>query len=341
MRSRALIGLAVVTLCAWVTAGAWAAQSSADEAQIVSAGEPAGTVSAAAQDPNTPWDPTKHLTATWQYVYLETVTFLYNPAVMGNMTPSGPSWYFMLDGRVAVVDSNGLLGLSSSAVSARAMDAAGHVILTVPASTNPYRSYQPLRSTSAYSVGANGMLTTTQILGSSFFVDFPMTAGTRLPSTFGRIEWSSYVLLAKETKTVDIPFAVSDTWIELAPGLEILVEKALAEEEEYQFSIKVRWQSAQADYTSRGSLYLSGAMKPPASMVMSMQVLDNKGKLIPGGTEGGSYTSMQGVMIGNHVGSGYGPTCGDATTIRYTLARDAYEQAVQFAVENVPVPASR
>jgi hypothetical protein len=46
-------------------------------------------------------------------------------------------------------------------------------------------------------------------------------------------------------------------------------------------------------------------------------------------------------MIGNNVGSGYGPTCGNAKTIRYTLALGAYEKAVQFAVDNVPLPAYR
>jgi len=153
----------------------------------------------------------------------------------------------------------------------------------------------------------------------------------------GRIEWSTYVLLAKETKTIDIPFATSDTWIELAPGLEILVERAFAEEEEYQFSIKARWQAAQADYTSRGSISLSRDAKPAAMMVLSIGVLDNQGKLIPGGTSGGNYTNLQGVMIGNTVGSGYGPACGNATTIRYKLALNVYEQPVQFAVENIPV----
>jgi hypothetical protein len=324
MRSRVIIGLVAVILCAWATAEAQRAQPSP-----------------VAQDPNQPWDPTKHLTAAWEYISVQMSSSLYNPAVMGNVISGGASWYLFLEGRMTVVDSNGLLALSDSATSARAMDAAGHVILSTPASSYSYRYYDPVRATSVLTVGPNGMITTTQMLASYFYVDFPMEASTRLPPVFGRIEWSSYVLLAKQIKTVDVPFAVSDTWIELAPGLEILVEKAVAEEEEYQFNIKVRWQSTQADYTSHGSIYLSGTQKPPATMVLGMQVLDDKGKLIPGGTEGGNYTSMQGVMIGNNVGSGYGPTCGNARTIRYTLALNVYEQPAQFVVENVPVPAYR
>jgi hypothetical protein len=254
--------------------------------------------------------------------------------------PFGPDWYLSLSGRITVVDSNGLLGLSYSPVSAQALGQNGHVVLRMPADTFSYRSYQPVRSTSMVVVGPDGMMTVTQMLGSYFYVDLPLDPGGRPLSVLSRIEWSAYVLLAKETKIIDLPFVVSDTWIELAPGLDILVEKAFAEEEEYQFSIKARCQIAQADYTSRGSLYLYDTAKPPAAMVLSLEVLDDQGKPIPGST-GGNYTNMQGVMIGNNTGSGYGPTCGNARTIRYKVALGVYEQPVQFVVENVPVPAYR
>jgi hypothetical protein len=334
MRSSTFIGLIVATLCAWAPAAEQPAPSSTADVPIVAAAEPN------APDPNQPWDPTRHLTAVWESVYVNMSAGLYNPALGMNVQPFGPDWSLSLDGRITIVDSNGLLGLSNSAVSAQALSQNGHVLLSMPEDSFQYRLYQPLRTTSMLTVGPDGRTTVTQMLGSYFYVDLPLDPGGRPLSVFGRIEWSVYALLAKEIKTIDIPFAVSDTWVELAPGLDILVEKAFAEEEEYQFSIKARWQTAQADYTSRGSLLLYDTMKPPATMVMNLQVLDDQGKPLAGST-GGNYTSLQGVSIGNNTGSGYGPTCGKAKTIRYTVALGVYEQPVEFAVENVPVPAYR
>ena len=336
MRSRVFLGLTVAILCAWTAAAERPAPSPADDTRIVTAAEPKGPV----PDPNQPWDPAQHLTAVWESVYVYMSAGLYNPELRLGVQPFGPDWYLSLSGRITIVDSNGLVGLSSSAASAQALSQNGHVLLSMPEDSFQYRSYQPLRTTSVLTVGPDGRTTVTQMLGSYFYVDLPMDPGGRLLSVLGRIEWTSYVLLAKETKIIDIPFAVSDTWIELAPGLDVLVEKAFAEEEEYQFSIKARCQTAQADYTSRGSLYLYDTAKPPAAMVLSLEVLDDQGKPIPGST-GGNYTNMQGVMIGNNTGSGYGPTCGNARTIRYKVALGVYEQPVQFAVENVPVPAYR
>ena len=334
MRSSTFIGLIVVTLCAWAAAAEQPAPSSVNEARLVTAAEPN------ASDPNQLWDPTRHLTAVWESVYVNMSAGLYNPELRMGTQPFGPDWYLSLSGRITIVDSNGLLGLSSSPASAQALSQNGHVLLSMPEDSFQYRFYQSLRTTSMLTVGPDGRTTVTQMLGSYFYVDLPLDPGGRPLSVLGRIEWTSYVLLAKEIKTIEIPFAVSDTWIALAPGLDILVEKAFAEEEEYQFSIKARWQTGQADYTSRGSLLLYDTMKPPAAMVMSMEVLDDTGKPLAG-SNGGSYMSLQGVMIGNTVGSGYGPTCGKAKTIRYKVALGVYEQPVEFAVQNVPVPAYR
>ncbi len=336
MRSRAFIGLAVITLCAWATAAGQAGQFSADEVRI-GAADPNGPV----PDPNKPWDPAQHLTATWESIYVEMSSGIYNPALLPGIRPSGPQYYLSLSARVNVVDSNGLIGLSYSPVSAQALNRNGQVVCSMPADSSLSRYYQPVRPTSVLVPGPNGTITVTTMLASHVYVSMPLDPGARLPSVLDKVVWSTNLLLTKEQKTIDVPFAVSDTWIELAPGLEILVEKAFAEEQEYEFSIRVRWRSAQADYTSRGSLFLYRDMQLPAVIVLGMDVLDDQGKPISGGTSSGNYTNVQGVMIGNNIGRGYGPACGKAKTIRYTLALGAYEKAVQFAVDNVPVPVFR
>ncbi len=336
MPSRAFIGLAVITLCAWAAAAEQPGPFSADKARI-GAADPNGP----ALDPNQPWDPAQHLTATRESIYVEMSSGIYNPALMPTMRPSGPQYALSLSIRMNVMDSNGLIGLSYSPASAQALNRNGQVVCSMPADSFSYRYYQPVRPTSVLAMGPDGMMTVTTMLASYAFVSMPLDPGARLPAVLDKVVWSTNLLLAKEQKTIDVPFAVSDSWIELAPGLEILVEKAFAEDQEYEFSIKARWRSAQADYMSRGSIFLYRDAKPAETIVLSMDIRDDQGKPIPGGTSSGSYTSVQGVMIGNNIGSGYGPTCGKAKTFRYTLALGAYEKAVQFAVDSVPLPAYR
>jgi hypothetical protein len=336
MPSRAVIGLTVITLCAGAAAAEQPGPFSTDEVRI-GAAEPNGL----APDPNQPWDPAQHLTATWEYVYAEMSSGIYNPALMPSMQPTGPQYYLSLSIRMNVVDSNGLIGLSYSPVSAQAFNRNGQAVCSMPADPTLSRYYQPVRPTSVLVTGPDGIMTVTTMLASHVYVSMPLDPGARLPSVLDKVVWSTNLLLAREQRTIDVPFAVSDTWIELAPGLEVLVEKAFAEDQEYEFSVRARWRSAQADYSSRGSIFLYRDAKPADAIVLSMDVLDDQGKPIPGGTSSGNYSNVQGVMIGNNIGNGHGPACGKAKTIRYTLALGAYEKATQFAVDNVPVPVYR
>jgi hypothetical protein len=165
------------------------------------------------------------------------------------------------------------------------------------------------------------------------------------PDVLSRVEWSMNVLLAEQVKTVDVPFKASDTWVELTPGMEIMVEQATVEQGKYQYRIKTRYDRTKVDNLVSGSVHLWRDEQPPAAAVLKLDVLNAQGKRIRDLASGSySFSSSSGARgSDNQVtdtasGNGNCDVCGTAATIRYTLAFGIYEQEIHPAVENVPVP---
>lgn len=342
MRSRDFTMLIAAALCVCAAAAERPTPFSSDDVLIVMTGAPSDPnqpVSRPAQDPNQIWDPAQHITATWESISMSMTSQLYNPAVRPDQTAKGPQWSLSLVTKLNVIDSNGLLGLTMTTGSAEAFDQDGRQVSSTPATDQQSRWYlRPHYAT--VPTGAKGEWVT-EMFPNHFSVSLPMDPNAKYPSLLSRVEWSMYALVADQFKTVDVPFKASDTWVELAPGLEILVEKAVVEDGKYQYTIKAKWNTSQADYVSGGSVHLWRDEKPPATIVVNMSILDATGKPIQGGggfSSSGSYSGSGDLMTGTNTGTGNCAVCGNATTIRYTLAFNAHEKEVRLTLENVPVP---
>ncbi len=178
-----------------------------------------------------------------------------------------------------------------------------------------------------------------------FHLSFPVDPNVTYPAMFSKIDWTMNVLLVEETKTVDIPFEPNDAWVELTPGFEIMVEEAATEEGKYQYKLKTQYDSTKVGYLMGGSIHLWNDESLPPAAILSMAILNAEGKSVKdvsGGNGGfssgsgasGSSTQMSGTMSG----SGSCSACGDATTIRFTLGFNLYEQEASFTLKDIPVP---
>ncbi|MEN6575099.1 MAG: hypothetical protein ABFD90_02060 [Phycisphaerales bacterium] len=183
------------------------------------------------------------------------------------------------------------------------------------------------------------------------------------PQVLNRLEWSMTALLSDAFQAVDIPFAVTDDWLELAPGLEILIEKATTTTGGYSFNSQVKYNWRKISYpnvagpwsgplkvsSSRGSgdddAYSWSDESFPEMIVTSVDVLDAQGnslwKSSTGGSmisSGGSWTDSGDERTLRWTVQGSCSTCDQAATIRYTLASAPYEQEVRFEMEDIVVP---
>lgn len=344
MRSRSFPMLSVFALCVCAAAAAERSnQFSSNDVLIVVTGEPNDPnlpAGGPAPDPNQTWDTAAHLTATWESVSMSMTSQLYNPAVRPYQTTTGPQWSLALTSRIGVVDSNGLIGLSWTTGAAQAFDQDGREVARAPAPDSQSRFYVQPHYMSVLT-GPEGAWVS-EMSPSHFSVSLPAAPNAQYPSLLSRVTWCLNALVSNRVETVDVPFQPSDTWVELAPGLEILVEKAAVAGGKYEYTIQARWHAGQADYLSHGSLHLWHGEKPPAAIVIGMSILDAAGKPVQGSSGSfsshGSYTVSGDPLGGTSSGTGNCTTCGNATTIRYTLAFNTYEKELWFTLENVPVP---
>ena len=253
MRSGMSHHLIVVVLCVCATAAEQPEQFSPGDILIVLAGEPNdpnGAVPPAGEDPAKAWDPATHLVADWESISVSMTSRLYNPATQPEMVTKGPQWSTSLAGIVGIVDSNGLIGLTRSPSSLVALDQDGKVVSRSMAGNSPTERYQ--RPISLIAPGARpGAIPVSRVT-----LDLPLDPNAAFPEMFSRIEWTMNVLVAPELKTVDVPFEASDTWLELTPGMEILVEQATAEQGKYEYRIHLRYDSQKVEYMVGGSIHL-------------------------------------------------------------------------------------
>jgi len=340
MRSGIRTGLIVVAACTCVAAAERPAQFSNGDILIIGTGDP-NAPALPPGDPNETWDAAQHLVPSWMSVSATMTSRLDNPAEGFSREISGPDWSLALTGRITVIDSNGLVGLCPITGSALALDQDGRVVSSTPAGDMSLRWYQQpcpvMRPT-----GTGGEWVST-LEFHHFSVSLPMEPNVSYPSLLSRVEWSMYALVAGEFKTVDIPFAARDTWVELAPGMKILVEQALAEGTKYEYRIKMKYDTTKADYLQGGSVHLWRDQVLPPAVVLNMEVLNPAGQSIHdlgGGSfhGSGSYTISNNQVTGTTSGSGDCSACGTAATFRYTLASQLREQPVRLVLENIPVP---
>ena len=318
-RSTTYVCALVMVMCAL-----WGSQAA------FGAGEPNSPVT---PDANALWDPATHLTADWTSVSLTSQIDKSSDSPGPQTLESSRS--LTISGEVNIIDSNGLIGLTSSVASAFVTDENGREIPNSSGSF-PVRFYQPPHSMPAMPGLAGGLQPY------HFSVSMPMDPNVAYPQRVSRMEWSMYALVAETYEVVDVPFKVTQDWIQVVPGLEILVEQATAEGNKYQYNVRARFNVKQVDWLLGGSVFMREGDELADRLMLEIQILNAQGKPVRSGS-GAFGSSSSGSGSGNQMtytmtGQGTCENCGAAATFRYRLAVNPYEQEVRFVLENIPVP---
>ncbi len=347
-----IIGVIVIALCTYVVAAGQSERFVQGDIIITNGAEPndpnTGTAGPGS-DPNQTWDPASHLTAVWESVSADLSARIYNPALGPAQMTTRPLRLLSISARITITDSNGLVGFCKTATAVRALDQNGREIPGMRTGGDSGRLYYGLSSLltkPAPGTRQGGSTGCTISLGLD-----SVSSPVPYPSGLRRVEWSTYALVAETFQTVDVPFAVSNQWIELTPGLEIAVGQIILAPGKYEYHIQARCDPKKVSYAPGRPIPLLPGELPPEVIVTKIDVLDADGKSIPDQGQGtfssasgvGTiFTSVPGVAYqgpgGSSTGSGTCPVCGTAATIRYTLALKPYEKQVRFVLENIPVP---
>ncbi|MHC4521653.1 MAG: hypothetical protein ACYTAS_23925 [Planctomycetota bacterium] len=294
-----------------------------------------GAVVSAQGDVNTPWDPAEHFEPYWESVELS--ARLNNPVERPDNDPNTQRRLSISSG-VRILDRTGLVGVETRARDIVAVDQDGTevygAVVDLPGS-RWYRSIERARGLVGPGQWADEF---------GFSLSIPMDPNRGYPVSLRRIEWTTGTLVADTFDVVDVPFEPNETWLEVAPGLEILVEEASVEEERYQYRIQAIYNRDVVSYTTGSSWHFWSDEVPPATILLKMEMLNAAGQPVHDvSSSGGSSRrttarESEGLMTATSTGSGSCSACGDVTTIRYTFALKPYEQEARFVLEDIPVP---
>lgn len=300
----------------------------------------------AQEDVNTPWDPNTHLVAYPHAFRME--------AMAVNLETSGVVWAplskqmeFM--GQIAVVDANGLIGLSTVPANILVGDDLGNPIEGI-ADARSTLGYLPPRYEATLRVPSAEW--TLEVIPYDFSIDMQVNQDDSFPLVLSRVEWSLGVLLGETFEVIDVPFATTEDWIEVVPGLEIVVEEAIVEAGRYEYSMKSRFRPsdvAHPDYRAVSSRRQNGytwlGKATPGVAVAAMEIVDADGNSVHYQGAGGGVTSTvrstqasvdQATVT--RIERSSCSACGEAAFFRYTIAWEPYEQEARFVLEDIPVP---
>ena len=313
---------------------------------IIAAAEPNGVPGS---DANDAWLGSEHLSPGWRV--MELTTYHSNPE-----NPDAPRGPFprrlLFGGQIKVTEPNGLIGLSTVPSDVLVLDETGRTVDTASSSRSTVFYEPPVYVTTVWTPPGEMRVS---IRPYDFSVDMWMYPP--YPAVLGKVQWSMNVLLSDSFEVVEIPFAPTADWIELKPGLGILVEEAVSQGATYRYRTKARYDPKKISYPCPDNKMKSpsGPTSPspqayswpgaelPEIIVTDIDLLD---------AEGGSFRQRSTGTLGTLVGaddSGDGrvvtrtvwgtcSACGPAKVIRFVIASAPYERQVQFELENVLIP---
>lgn len=290
----------------------------------------------AQEDVNEPWDPAEHFRPFWESVELEAK--LYNPIERPDRDPNTQR-RLSIQGAVEMIDYDQLIGVNDRVQDLVVLDQDNvELYNTVGAGigSRSYRSIEEVKRWAGFRQRADEFWFSTSI---------PMDPNRGYPTSLSRMEWSANALVADVFEVVDVPFEPNETWIELVPGLEIMVEEASVEEGKYAYKIQAIYDRSLISFDSMGHWHFWRDEAPPATMLVKMDLLNAADKPVrTQGTSGGfssgttAHGTGDGLMEATTTGSGSCSACGDVTTIRYIFAIEPYELEARFVLEDIPVP---
>jgi hypothetical protein len=317
MRSGILTSLIVVALCAGAATTGQPGPNKDGAIQALAVADP--------NDPNKPWEATAHFAQHWDAVTLAFQTD--GESTIPNRTVS-------IACAVTVTDPRGIIGVSAVPTGVLALDRDATLICDLRRDSP--RSYEPLRYVQTLQDGE----WVSELQPYSFSVEVPLGEPNAPGSFFmlSQVQWSMYALVTNQLKKVDLPFAPSAEWVEVTPGLQILVEQATVSEGTYQYRLQAKCDPRQVLYSSGGGIKVSPGRPIPATAVVKMEILNALGWPTEDQAAGGSFSDSGAEITGTMSGMGACDRWGAATTIRFTLGLGVCEKEIRFLLENVPVP---
>lgn len=246
-------------------------------------------------------------------------------------------------GKIHVLDAHGLIGMQVGDPDIlRVIDSEGSSVAWTPLPWRPLRQYQELKY--ERTIPQDPLAKPELVLQPyDVTVSICIDPNQEPVSALSAFQWCAYALYAEDTIEADVPFAASEDWREVLPGVEIRVTKATVECCDYTYWTEVR----HTDGIVRAFGALLSPDEPPADcLVMETLLLDTEGNPVVATedprvspaiwSQRVESTSWNTAKCGGRLLTF--STQAEIAGIRHMIVVGPYEVSIPFDLRNLPIP---
>lgn len=304
-----------------------------------------------AGDPNEiGWDVTDRFAFVWDSVEVSSQVF--NPSYTGVRDLYECQRRLTVVGKIHVLDSNDLVGMQvNDPTVLQVIGSDGNDVTWTPLPLCPLRQYQELEYTWPVPQEPPYRATNPVLQPYDVSVSFCVNPSQRplssvslfQSSSLSLFQWCASALYAEDVIEVDVPFAASDDWLEVAPGVQIRVTKATVECCDYAYWTTVKHPG--------GSVQALDARLSPGKpvadyLVIGTLLLDAEGNPIQERDDRISpaiwFERVESTSLGTAACGGwlntFFVTQTEVTSIRHIIVVHPHEVKVPFALTDLPLP---
>lgn len=160
-----------------------------------------------------------------------------------------------------------------------------------------------------------------------FAIQLNLDPAKTWPLGLSSLECEVHAMYAQDHEVFEIPFAPSDDWVELKPGISVWVEQAQCNGVDYSYLLRISYDGVDPTLFD-AYRYVT---RLPDNMVMAIQLLDPEGVVVP-------VPDEESMRINNlNIRAGKGASA-EVQTLQFRLATEPYEEKVTLVLTDLPVP---
>ena len=247
-----------------------------------------------------------NLVPAWDSISLSATVCQMPEALMEQPVPT-----LCITGTIEVVDNDKVMGISTNNIrTIRVLDENRQSVqCSSPFNARTPRSYQALRGPEPFTLSLD------------------LDPADTWPLKLSRVECEVCVMVARDHEVFEIPFAPSDDWIVLKPGISVWVDQAQCDGIEYGYLLRFRYEGVDPTLFD-ANRYITHL---PDDMVMGIQALGPEGLAVP-------ESEAASMRISNlNIRAGQGRAA-EIQALQFRLATAPREEKITLILTDLPVP---
>ncbi len=280
------------------------------------------------------WNGAGVFDVTWDHV--SRTEAMANPIAHPSLDPNDTTRTMTIHGNFDVLDSQNLLGIDVRAgVVCQVLDEQGE-ILSLEGKLSPF---EPSFCWTLFPEKSQ-----------PFDLQFQLDSAQTIPSHLSQVDFYVHSLDCDLITTIDVTFESMETWKELVPGFEVMIENVVIQDERWEYTLRERSLGKVVDLTITSDLTLCETNGSPgnsrglgftpdlwgAEIIFNRNIILGEDHVATGGSTNGRTETIDGFRVTTTTQRSIGHF--DIVKLEYIFAVSPHKRIVPLTLTNIPMP---